>query len=140
MKHQLEHEVEGDGTTEQLAKWIVGLRADEVPPRVLERAKHLILDGLGCGLVGARVPWSEKMLDAVSQYEPDGPCSVIGSEKVRARLGYPRRGRLFRSRRLSHHSTLAASESMRVLIFSPALRPACGGNPEWLHHSGHRAR
>lgn len=82
MKHQLDHEAAGDGTTEQLARWVAGLRAEEVPERVLERAKHLILDGIGCGLVGARVPWSEKMLHAVSQYEPEGPCSVIGSEKV----------------------------------------------------------
>ncbi|EOD45266.1 putative cis-aconitic acid decarboxylase protein [Neofusicoccum parvum UCRNP2] len=81
MKHQLESEIDGDGTTEQLARWIVELRAESMPARVLERAKHLILDGIGCGLVGARVPWSAKMLDAVSAYEPDGPCSVIGSEK-----------------------------------------------------------
>ncbi|KAK0647813.1 Cis-aconitate decarboxylase [Lasiodiplodia hormozganensis] len=81
MKHQLETEVEGDGTTEQLARWIAGLKADDVPPRVLDRAKHLILDGIGCGLVGARVPWSDKMLHAVSAYEPDGPCSVIGTTK-----------------------------------------------------------
>lgn len=84
MKHQLESEIDGDGTTEQLARWIVELRAESMPARVLERAKHLILDGIGCGLVGARVPWSAKMLDAVSAYEPDGPCSVIGSEKVRS--------------------------------------------------------
>ena len=82
MKHQLETEVEGDGTTEQLARWIAGLKADDVPQRVLDRAKHLILDGIGCGLVGARVPWSDKMLHAVSAYEPDGPCSVIGTTKV----------------------------------------------------------
>ncbi|OJD32189.1 uncharacterized protein BKCO1_4000085 [Diplodia corticola] len=80
MKHQLESAVEGDGTTEQLATWIAGLRAQDIPPRVLERAKHVILDGIGCGLVGARVPWSEQFLHAVSAYEPAGGCSVIGSD------------------------------------------------------------
>ena len=33
-------------------------RSADVPADVVERAKHLLLDGLGCALVGAQLPWS----------------------------------------------------------------------------------
>ena len=37
-----------------------------IPHSMIERAKHLILDGIACGLVGARVPWSKAAFDAIS--------------------------------------------------------------------------
>jgi len=50
---------------------------------VLERAKHLILDGLACAVVGAHVPWSEETVRAVESFEADGESTVIGWDKVR---------------------------------------------------------
>ncbi|MGP1664910.1 MAG: MmgE/PrpD family protein, partial [Rhodanobacter sp.] len=46
------------GPTGQLAAWLARVSLDNVPSRVRERAKVLILDGLGCALVGAQLPWS----------------------------------------------------------------------------------
>jgi 2-methylcitrate dehydratase PrpD len=46
------------GPTGQLATWLAQVTLDDVPSRVRERAKALILDGLGCALVGAQLPWS----------------------------------------------------------------------------------
>ena len=70
--------VEGDGTTAMLCEWIHALQPADVPAGVSERAKHLILDGIGCALVGAHVPWSEQLADATRQFEPRGDCCIIG--------------------------------------------------------------
>ena len=83
VEHQHSSEVEGDGTTAQLCEWICSLDIDSVPPYILERAKYLILDGIGCGLVGAHVPWSEQCVESTKAYEPRGQCSTIGYNEVR---------------------------------------------------------
>ena len=82
MKHELSTDVEGDGTTAKLCKWITRLDESQIPPSVLERAKYLILDGVGCGLVGAHVPWSQQCADAMKEFEPHGKCAVIGYDEV----------------------------------------------------------
>ena len=82
MKHGLASEIEGDGSTAALCQWIHTLRPSDIPLEVQERAKHLILDGLGCALVGAHVPWSEQLAESTSIYEPPGTCSVIGYQEV----------------------------------------------------------
>ncbi|PYH41780.1 MmgE/PrpD family protein [Aspergillus saccharolyticus JOP 1030-1] len=73
--------IEEEPVTATLCDWVTSLQATDIPPHVLQRAKHLILDGLACGLVGAHVPWSEKCLDAIDSYEPAGYCSVLDSSK-----------------------------------------------------------
>ncbi|GAP92989.1 putative immune-responsive protein [Rosellinia necatrix] len=73
---------ENNGVTSQLSQWITNLELDEIPSEIRERAKHLILDGIVCGLVGARVPWSEECVNAVLEFEPPGYCTVIGYEKA----------------------------------------------------------
>ena len=46
------------GPTGRLAAWVAKTTLDDVPASVRDRAKHLILDGIGCALVGAQLPWS----------------------------------------------------------------------------------
>ncbi|KAI0871148.1 2-methylcitrate dehydratase PrpD [Hypoxylon argillaceum] len=72
---------ENNGVTSQFSQWVTDLQVKDVPTNVLERAKHLILDGIVCGLVGARVPWSEECVASVVDFEPPGYCTVIGYEK-----------------------------------------------------------
>ncbi|KAF4177950.1 hypothetical protein CNMCM8927_000592 [Aspergillus lentulus] len=67
--------------TETLCQWIASLQIADIPPAVRERARYLILDGIGCGLVGARAPWSEVATQAVAGFEPEGYSRVIGQEK-----------------------------------------------------------
>lgn len=67
------------GPTGQLATWVADLTLDDVPPDVLERAKYLLLDGLGCALVGAQLPWSRVATDAVLGLEGAGDTVVIGT-------------------------------------------------------------
>ncbi len=67
------------GETRQLADWLAGVRLDDVPVHVRERAKHVLLDGVGCGLVGARLPWSDAATDAICGLEATGTSVLIGT-------------------------------------------------------------
>ncbi len=66
------------GPTGRLATWLAQTRIDQIPERVRERAAHLMLDGLGCALIGAQLPWSRKAVDAVLAMEGAGDSTVIG--------------------------------------------------------------
>lgn len=85
-KHRMASDLGGDGTTEILCNWIHSLESSNIPCDVIERAKYLILDGLGCGLVGSHVPWSERCAEAIDEFEPRGDCGVIGYDRVCAAL------------------------------------------------------
>src|ERR1700722_19475395 len=71
-----------DAPTGMLATWVADLTIDHVPHDVVERAKHLLLDGLGCALVGAQLPWSRIATDAVLGLEGKGDTLVIGTGQV----------------------------------------------------------
>src|SRR5690625_2503349 len=67
------------GPTGRLADWVAGLCLDDVPPTVAERAKHLLLDGVGCALIGAQLPWSRVATGAVLDMAGAGETIVIGT-------------------------------------------------------------
>jgi 2-methylcitrate dehydratase PrpD len=67
------------GPTGLLAHWVADLDAADVPETVLDRASHLLLDGIGCALIGAGLPWSRTATDAVLALESDGDAVVIGT-------------------------------------------------------------
>ena len=71
------------GVTEQLSQWIHQITLEDIPDSIQARVKHLILDGIACGLVGARVPWSEEAFNAINQFEARGEHAIIGYEEVR---------------------------------------------------------
>jgi len=68
-----------DGPTGRLATWIADVTLDDVPRDVVERAKHLLLDGVGCGLIGSQLPWSRVATGAVLDLENTGAVAVIGT-------------------------------------------------------------
>jgi len=45
---------------------------------VRERAKHLILDGIACALVGSQLPWSRTGVNAVTALDGAGDAALIG--------------------------------------------------------------
>jgi 2-methylcitrate dehydratase PrpD len=67
------------GPTGALATWVADLTLDAVPDDVVERAKHLLLDGVGCALTGAQLPWSRVATRAVLDMEAHGDSVVIGT-------------------------------------------------------------
>lgn len=66
------------GPTGVLADWLAGFDLLDVPSDVIDRTKDLILDGVACALVGARLPWSNTAVDAVVALEGKGDRTVIG--------------------------------------------------------------
>jgi aconitate decarboxylase len=70
-----------NAVTSELARWLAEVRLEDVPPHVRERAAHILLDGAGCALVGARLPWSDAATDALCRLEGDGGSPLIGRAK-----------------------------------------------------------
>jgi aconitate decarboxylase len=73
---------------------------DDIPIHIQNRAKYLLLDGLGCALVGAHLPWSEKAAKSILALEAGGEAIVFGWEKVRCLLCFI----LFLSTKTADHS------------------------------------
>ena len=44
----------------QLAQWVVGLRYDDLPPEVVDRAKGVTLHSLASVLLGAQLPGGQQ--------------------------------------------------------------------------------
>jgi len=55
-----------------------------IPPHVLARAKHCLLDALGCGLFGAGQAWGQIMSREAFADGAQGPCTVLGSRETTA--------------------------------------------------------
>ncbi len=69
------------GPTGRLADWLQRLTLAAVPRNVQARAKHLILDGIACALVGAKLPWSRTAVETVLRFEGKGERTIIGWNK-----------------------------------------------------------
>ncbi|MEZ0112626.1 2-methylcitrate dehydratase PrpD [Catenulispora sp. EB89] len=76
-----------EGVTGRLVTWIHDLTWDDVPAEVRTRAAHLLLDGLGCALVGAQLPWSRLATEAVLGIEGGGDAVVIGTGRTSTPVG-----------------------------------------------------
>jgi aconitate decarboxylase len=70
--------------TWELAGWLAGLRLEDIPDDVRERARHVLLDGIACALVGARLEWSDLATEAVCALESAGECVLIGTGRTTA--------------------------------------------------------
>jgi aconitate decarboxylase len=66
------------GPTGRLATWVAETTLDGVPASVRDRAKHLVLDGLGCALVGSQLPWSRTGVEGVIALDSVGDAALIG--------------------------------------------------------------
>src|SRR5438552_6624077 len=56
----------------QLAQWVVGLRYEDLPPAVVDRAKGLTLHALASALVGASTPAGREALGLMQEEEAGG--------------------------------------------------------------------
>jgi 2-methylcitrate dehydratase PrpD len=118
-----------DGPTGRLATWIADLTLDQVPQNVVERAKHLLLDGLGCALVGAQLPWSRVATNAVLGLESPGDTVVIGTgHTTSAPAAAVLNGTFIQGFELDDFHPLAPLHSCSLLI--PALLSTASARPE----------
>ncbi len=77
--------VAATGTISQtLAEFAQGLRYDDIPADIRERAKYLILDAVGIAMASTRYPFAERILAGIQAVGEPGDCPVIG---MTARLG-----------------------------------------------------
>src|SRR5579864_4726272 len=67
-----------NGPTGRLATWLAKTTLDDIPPSVREHAKHLLLDGVACALVGAQLPVSRKGVEGVTALDDVGSALLIG--------------------------------------------------------------
>src|SRR5580693_5101571 len=66
------------GPTGRLATWLADVTLEDVPASVREHAKHLLLDGVACALVGAQLPVSRKGVEAITALDDAGSAQLIG--------------------------------------------------------------
>ncbi|OZC81293.1 MmgE/PrpD family protein [Rhodococcus sp. 06-418-5] len=69
---------EPEGPTGLLSTWLANTTLADIPVHVLERAKHLMLDGVACALVGAQLPVSRLGVEAITRLDDSGSAFVIG--------------------------------------------------------------
>jgi 2-methylcitrate dehydratase PrpD len=68
--------------TQALAKFVSGLRYDDIPEDVRQRIKLLILDSLGCALYGVRLEWTKILLKTLQSVDrTDDGCRLWGMKK-----------------------------------------------------------
>ena len=67
-----------EAATERLAAYATTLRYDDIPPAVIERAKHCLIDAVGCVVFGQQFPWSQIVLAEALSSGSGGPCRLPG--------------------------------------------------------------
>ena len=72
-------------STQKLAEFAAGLSFNALPADVVAHAKSAILDGVGCVLQGATLPWTRMVADVVLQDAGRAEASILGrNEKAPA--------------------------------------------------------
>ena len=64
--------------THQLVNWAHAHTLASTPASIVDRAKMILLDGLGCALFGSHLPWSAAAVSAILEIESGSTCSLIG--------------------------------------------------------------
>jgi len=108
------------GATGILAEWLAGLQLSDLPPDAVVRAKHLMLDGVACALVGAQLPWSRLATQTIAKLEGEGSGSLIGwGRKVPPTSAALLNGAYIQAFELDDYHFLAPIHSNAVVL--PAL-------------------
>ena len=70
---------------ETLADFAVGMKYEDIPAEVIERAKDCVIDTVAACAFGAELPWTKTVIDYARRNSAPGECSVLGTPtKVRA--------------------------------------------------------
>lgn len=64
--------------TPRLCRFLAATALDDLPPEVVERSRYLLLDGLGCGLVAAHLPWSDRAVAGTLAVDGPGIATLWG--------------------------------------------------------------
>jgi 2-methylcitrate dehydratase PrpD len=71
--------------SQALARFATGLKYEQIPPEVVERAKDCLIDTVGACVLGTQMPWTQTVIAYAQRNSAAGGSSVLGTEvKVRA--------------------------------------------------------
>ena len=69
----------------QFARWVAGLRYEDLPPDVVDRAKGLTLHALASALLGSQLPQGREAIQLITQEEaawPNGATLLVAGTKA----------------------------------------------------------
>jgi len=66
--------------TRAVGEYIAGSRNEAVPDDVGERIKMVVLDAIGGGLLGSRMPWTQRLVATLRDTESPGPALAWGTD------------------------------------------------------------
>ncbi len=119
-----------EGPTGLLSTWLESMSSSGVPEPVQARAKHLLLDGIGCLLVGSRLEWSALGVDAVTAFDEGGRSLLAGwgGKRTSAYSAALLNGSFIQAFELDDYYPAAPLHSNSIII--PAMLPIVERHPE----------
>jgi 2-methylcitrate dehydratase PrpD len=66
--------------SERLAEFAAGFVLDDAPKTIVLRAKHLILDAVGCAFAARKEPFAGRIAASVARLTGPGPRAVVGMD------------------------------------------------------------
>jgi len=64
--------------THELARYIVDLRYEDLPPATIAAAKEAVLDQLGIQLMGSTLPWTQPAREVVREFAGRPEATIVG--------------------------------------------------------------
>jgi 2-methylcitrate dehydratase PrpD len=68
----------------RMVEFLMSLKLAALPPKVVSEARIRLLDGIGCGLYGAAMPWGRISAETVYEEGSQGNATVYGNKKPAA--------------------------------------------------------
>jgi 2-methylcitrate dehydratase PrpD len=75
-------------SSQELGEFAAGLRFENIPTAVVERAKDCIIDTIGTCAFGSQFEWSRMVADYAGKYGSGGMCTVFGRPDQRFHAPY----------------------------------------------------
>jgi 2-methylcitrate dehydratase PrpD len=66
--------------SERLAAYAAGLRYEDLPPAVVQRAKDCMCDTVAAIIYGAELPWSRMIIAQARRASAAGRCGILGTD------------------------------------------------------------
>ena len=76
-----EHSGSDNVHTRKIAEFVANVRYEQIPDEVRERLKLLMLDGLGCGIYGAKLEWCRILQDSLGKLDATRTTSIWGTDQ-----------------------------------------------------------
>ena len=65
----------------RMVEFLMSLKLAALPPKVISEARIRLLDGIGCGLYGAAMPWGRISAETIYEEGSQGAATVYGNKK-----------------------------------------------------------